>query len=243
LAGLLAWNVRETGRYREFKQTDDPAERMAFYRRWTVSSFVLLGLGSVLILAMLDRLGAMATLPGEFAALYPRSLQATDAPMNGAMLVGFAIGATISLSAMAFIWHRRLRKMTQPVIGDIEPLLPRDRRETLMAIPLSINAGVSEELFFRLALPLLATMATGSALAGLAIAAGVFGLMHRYQGWRGVLLTTLVGAFLSWVYIASGSLVRPIVLHALMDLMALVVRPAVSRLVMRRALGAELAHA
>ncbi|WP_459790138.1 hypothetical protein [Alteriqipengyuania sp. 357] len=38
----------------------------------------------------------------------------------------------------------------------------------------------------------------------------------------------LVGAFFAYLYVDSGSLVKPIVLHVLIDLMALVVRPALS---------------
>jgi membrane protease YdiL (CAAX protease family) len=243
VALLAVWNARETRRYAIFKQTDDPAERMAFYRRWLVTSFALLGLGSLAILAALGRIGAVATLPAEFAALYPHAgPTAPVTQMDAPMLIGFAIGATISLSVLAFVWHRRLRKMSQPVIGDIEPLLPRNGRETLMAIPLSLNAGISEELCFRLALPLLITACTGSAIAGLVLATAIFGLMHRYQGWKGIAMTTLIGSFLTWIYIASGSLVKPMVLHVLVDLMALVVRPAVSRLVMRRTARTALAH-
>jgi membrane protease YdiL (CAAX protease family) len=243
LGALALWNARETRRYAIFKQTDDPAERMAFYRRWLVTSFALLGLGSLTILAVLGRIGAVAALPGEFAALYPHAEPTPPVTqMDGSMLIGFAIGATISLSVVAFVWHRRLRKMASPVIGDIEPLLPRNGRETLMAIPLSLNAGVSEELFFRLALPLLITACTGSAVAGLVVAAAIFGLMHRYQGWKGIAMTTLIGAFFAWIYIASGSLAKPMVLHVLVDLMALVVRPAVSRAVMRRTARTVLAH-
>jgi membrane protease YdiL (CAAX protease family) len=135
----------------------------------------------------------------------------------------------------------RLKKLRAPVVGDIEALLPRDSRETWMAVPLSLNAGVSEELFFRLALPLLVTAVTGSALIGLAAASIAFGLMHWYQGWRGVLITGLVGAFFCWVYVASGSLIRPVVLHVLVDLMALVVRPTLARHLSRRSQRAELA--
>ena len=201
LAALAVWNARETRRYAIFKKTDDPAERMAFYRRWLVSSFALLGLGSLAILAVLGRMSAIATLPAEFAALYPRSEPSPPVTqMDGSMLIGFAIGATISLSVLMFVWHRRLRKMSHPVIGDVEPLLPRTGRETLMAIPLALNAGISEELCFRLALPLLIATCTGSAIAGLAVAAVIFGLMHRYQGWKGITMTTLVGAFFIWLW-------------------------------------------
>lgn len=243
LAVLAAWNARETRRYAMFKQIDDPSKRMAFYRRWLITSFALLGLGSIGILMALGQLGAVAVMPAQFAALLPHTAHAPPpSEMDGPMLAGFAIGATISLTAMVFIWRRRLTKMRTPVIGDVEALLPRDRRETLMAIPLSINAGVSEELFFRLALPLLIAACTGSALGGLVAAAVIFGLMHRYQGIKGILVTMLVGAFFTWIYLASGSLVKPMVLHVLVDVMALVVRPTVSRIVVRRAARAELAH-
>ncbi|MFB2351758.1 CPBP family intramembrane glutamic endopeptidase, partial [Priestia megaterium] len=77
--------------------------------------------------------------------------------------------------------------------GDIEPLMPRNAAEIACAIPLAINAGVTEEVFFRLALPLLAVQATGSALAGFAIACAAFALVHWYQGWKGMLVVFAVG--------------------------------------------------
>ncbi|MBI1404648.1 MAG: CPBP family intramembrane metalloprotease [Caulobacter sp.] len=107
-------------------------------------------------------------------------------------------------------------------------MIPRNRRELLAALPLAINAGVSEELFFRLMLPLVITLVTGSALAGLGLSVVVFGLVHWYQGWKGMLAVTLIGAFLTWLYVSSGSLVKPMVVHVLIDVVALVIRPAIS---------------
>jgi membrane protease YdiL (CAAX protease family) len=242
LAALAVWNVNNLRRYRAFKQAANSAERMVFYRDMLVASFAVLGLGSFGILAVLGRLDAIATIPAEFAALHPRPAHAEPIQqMSPAMLAGFATGAVISLGATVLIWRMRLRKLRAPVVGDIEALLPRDGRETLMALPLSLNAGISEELFFRLALPLLVTAVTGSALVGLAAASVAFGLMHWYQGWRGVIVTGLVGAFFAWVYVVSGSLVRPIVFHALIDLMALVVRPTLARHLARRSEAQALA--
>jgi membrane protease YdiL (CAAX protease family) len=242
LAALVAWNANNLRRYKAFKQTDDPAQRMAFYRDMLLASMALLGLGSLGILAVLGRLDAIWTIPAEFAALHPRPANAPPVQqMSPAMLAGFATGAAISLGATVVIWRMRLRKLRAPVVGDIEALLPRDARETLMAVPLSLNAGISEELFFRLALPLLVTAVTGSALIGLAVASVAFGLMHWYQGWRGVLLTGLVGAFFAWIYVISGSLVRPVVLHVLVDVMALVVRPTLARHLARRSTRQALA--
>jgi uncharacterized protein len=63
---------------------------------------------------------------------------------------------------------------------------------------------------------------------GAIIAAGVlFGLTHSYQGWRGMLITTIVGAWFTLLYLLACTIVVPMLLHILIDLMALVVRPAI----------------
>ncbi len=233
LATIAAWNLRETRRYKKFRACEDSAGRLAFYWSWTWTSFVILGLGSIGILAAMGRMDALFAIPSEFTRLAPRDPDVPIDHMSGDTLAGFFVGAAISIGVVAFVWHRRLRKMTQPVVGDIEPLLPRNGRETLMAIPVSLNAGLSEELFFRLALPLLIATVTGSVLVGLVAATIAFGLMHWYQGWKGVLVTSAVGGLFAWIYVVSGSLPKVIILHALVDIMALIVRPAVSRLMLR----------
>jgi membrane protease YdiL (CAAX protease family) len=140
----------------------------------------------------------------------------------------------LGLSIIAFVQWRRLRRLVLPVMGDVEPLLPRNGRERLIAIPLSLNAGFSEELFFRLALPLLIAHVTGSAVAALAIATVAFGLVHAYQGWKGVAGTALIGGVLMIQYLVHGSLLRVMVIHAAIDLVALLVRPALGEWLARR---------
>jgi membrane protease YdiL (CAAX protease family) len=103
--------------------------------------------------------------------------------------------------------------------------LPKTREDTLPAIALAISAGVSEELFFRLFLPLLIALVSGSALTGTIIAALCFGGVHRYQGWRGVVATTLSGVALSVLYGLTNSVWMAIAFHIAIDVNALVVRP------------------
>ncbi|HEX3541164.1 MAG TPA: CPBP family intramembrane glutamic endopeptidase, partial [Acidimicrobiales bacterium] len=50
------------------------------------------------------------------------------------------------------------------------------------------------------------------------ITAAAFGLGHLYQGARGVILTGLVGAYLAWLVLSTGSLLPAMVIHALLDL-------------------------
>ncbi|MBX3480766.1 MAG: CPBP family intramembrane metalloprotease [Caulobacter sp.] len=226
---LIVWNRFELRDYAAFKRVADSRQRRGFYWRWTLTSFVILGLGALLVLLALGRLDSLTVFPAEFAALpLPKTPGGERAAMSNATLIGMAVGAGVGLILFAVVWVWRLRKMTQPVIGDVEPMIPRNRRELLAALPLAINAGVSEELFFRLMLPLLITLVTGSALLGLGLSVIVFGLVHWYQGWKGVLAVTMVGAFLTWLYLTSGSLLKPMVIHALIDIVALVVRPAIS---------------
>src|SRR3546814_10584207 len=74
----------------------------------------------------------------------------------------------------------------------------------LHAAASALAAGITEELYFRLLLPLTIALVTGNALVGFAVATLLFGLAHRYQRWRGVLATSAVGAVLAFVYLASG---------------------------------------
>jgi membrane protease YdiL (CAAX protease family) len=231
LAALAWWTRADARAYRAFCETEDSALRRAFYWRWTWTSFLGFGLGgAALVLAFTGSLDALWRMPDAFAALRPATTPPEGVDTGGAgYLTGMLIGAGLALGVAALLWVRRIRRMTTPiVVGDIEPLLPRNAREIAAALPLAINAGIAEELFFRLALPLLATRATGSPLAGFLLAGAAFGLAHWYQGWKGVLVVTAVGGWLSWQYLASGSLLKVMLIHALIDLVALVLRPAIA---------------
>jgi membrane protease YdiL (CAAX protease family) len=50
------------------------------------------------------------------------------------------------------------------------------------------------------------------------ISAAIFGFCHLYQGWRYVLATGLLGACLASLYLLTGSLLAPIIVHAALDL-------------------------
>ena len=53
------------------------------------------------------------------------------------------------------------------------------------------------------------------------VAAVVFGLAHLYQGAVGVVTTFVMGLVLGALYVIGGSLIAPIVVHALVDLRAI----------------------
>ena len=114
-----------------------------------------------------------------------------------------------------------------PALGDIQALLPRNRAEVRLGALMSLNAGLVEELLFRLAIPALLYGAFGSSLFALITSVLLFGGLHAYQGVGGILATSLIGAVLLALYIATGSILVPIVVHALIDLRSFVAIPLI----------------
>jgi membrane protease YdiL (CAAX protease family) len=98
-------------------------------------------------------------------------------------------------------------------------LLPHTPHELRLFTALSITAGVCEELLFRGFMIWYLAHWTGELQAAL-ISSLLFGLGHMYQGLRGILLTGGIGAFLSGIYLVSGSLVLPVVVHAMVDVLS-----------------------
>jgi hypothetical protein len=58
----------------------------------------------------------------------------------------------------------------------------------------SLSAGFCEELVFRGYLQRQFHAATGNVVVAVALQAIVFGLVHTYQGWKPVLVITVLGA-------------------------------------------------
>ncbi|MEH3046571.1 CPBP family intramembrane glutamic endopeptidase [Sphingomonas adhaesiva] len=177
-------------------------------------------------LALLGRLDALIALPREFVparVALATLLGGTLAPADLARVTGIGI----LLGGLAVAWvERRWRRPFG--LGDVETILPRTRAELPWGVVLSLSAGIGEELFFRLLVPLLVAIPTGSAIAGFAIATALFGGAHRYQGPVGIAATMLSGALLTGAYLLTGALWVAIALHVAIDLNALVLRPVLS---------------
>jgi CAAX protease family protein len=134
-------------------------------------------------------------------------------------------GAILCVLAFAYVngqW-RVLRRMAPEKLarvresfGRTAAVLPRTPAEYRLFLAVSVTAGICEELLFRgyfFAMTSFWLTAAGSAV----VSALIFGLGHGYQGWSGVVKTALVGMFLGFVYIGTGSLIWPMILHALID--------------------------
>jgi membrane protease YdiL (CAAX protease family) len=102
----------------------------------------------------------------------------------------------------------------------VAALLPRTCTERWTFALLAVSAGVCEELVYRgFGLAALRWAAPGiSNPALIVLTAAAFGLGHLYQGPAGVALTGLLGAYLAWIVISTGSLLPVMALHVVVDL-------------------------
>ncbi|PWB97251.1 CPBP family intramembrane glutamic endopeptidase [Salinibacterium hongtaonis] len=227
LAGLTLRAVRKDRReYGRFKRYRSTVRRQATFRKWLIESFLVFGGASVVILALTWQFIPLMLADVETwaATRWWRDLMLAGG-MTASVIV-WAAGAAIAIGAVGAIWLARASDEV-PAIGDISAILPRNRQELRWGAALSINAGVVEELMFRLALPTLIFGITGSALIAVGASIVIFGALHLYQGVAGVIGSMLIGLVLMVLYLASGSIVLAIAVHAAIDLRSLVLIPMV----------------
>lgn len=186
----------------------DPGARSRFYRR-LLALEVALAVGSLAIVAVTPGLSTT-----QIGLILP-NLQADD--VGTAVSLGVVIGILPAIAASVLVQRRR----KAAVLGGegVNLMLPRTGLERAWWLGVSLGAGVGEELLFRgVLLALLAGFLPGAPAFVIVIAGGLcFGLAHAYQGWAGVAITALVGCGLGGLYAATGSLLLPIVLHAVLD--------------------------
>lgn len=174
-------------------------------------------------LALLGRTAALATLPPEFApvaAWLPRYHPAALVP---ALAAGLPLGIAVVAARIGWL-RRRGRPLPRTLVAPA-PLAARRHRELLPASVTAVVAGVTEEVTFRLFVPLAATLATGNVWIGFGLATGAFVALHRYQRWPGLIGVALTALALVALYLSTGALWLVIAVHAAIDVMALAVRP------------------
>jgi len=222
LAALVLRAVRKDRReYQRFKRLRTTRRRQVMFRKWLGESFVTFG-GMSVVLILLG--GAHITPLLAQLQAWPVLRDIRSAPE---LTAGLLVGLTVGIVVLTILAVRAARAEGEGVtsIGDIQAMLPRNRQELGLGALLSINAGVVEELLFRLALPAVIFGATGSALAAVVGSVLLFGVLHIYQGIWGIVGTTVVGALMMAAYVISGTIAVPILLHVLFDLRSLVLIP------------------
>lgn len=146
-------------------------------------------------------------------------------PTAAVNAITIGVLAVLVLPIGAAVVHPPTQERLRMAASEMSYLLPRGHAEMLLFAVVAVSAGICEELIYRSFLfrYLLAAPFNLSPLWSLIVAAIFFGFGHAGQGPRGALITGASGLFFGWLYLASGSLVLPIVLHSLVDLRVLAV--------------------
>lgn len=138
--------------------------------------------------------------------------------------IGLALFIPFTLSA-AFL-QLALQQAGLTALPELPSFLsPRGPAEIALAILLVAVIAVAEETIFRGYLILRFNKVTRSLLAAVLIATGIFALGHGYEGSAGLTTVAYLGLIFALVYIWRRSLVAPMVLHFLQNLLGIVLLP------------------
>ena len=138
---------------------------------------------------------------------------------------GLAIILTSAGIAVLLLQLRQVKAASQDEIagfkaslGDLSILIPRNRSELARFYGLAVTAGIVEEALWRGFL--IWYFSQFMPLWAAALVSGVgFGLAHAYQGFSNLPRITLIGTVFAALYILSGSLWLPMILHAAVDIL------------------------
>ncbi|MDZ5473732.1 CPBP family intramembrane glutamic endopeptidase [Bacillus sp. 31A1R] len=135
----------------------------------------------------------------------------------------YFIGGLLTSTIVLFFVLSRIpfyRKMLEKQLSLIEHMLPASIKERLVFALGAITAGICEEIIYRGFLFHYFSQAPFelSTTMIMIVTSVIFGLAHIYQGWKGVIVTGLVGFLMARFYVNSGTLIIPIILHIIIDL-------------------------
>jgi uncharacterized protein len=205
-------------------RTDDGARR-SFYGRLLVLEW---GLAALVLVVWLSAPGVDAAAVG---LRWPRSWPGPVAVAATVLVLGFVVVSTRALRsgglARAAAEPRRpgQGRHAEPAVHATLALLPRTTAERRLFTLVGVTAGVCEEWLYRgFFLAVVAALAGGLPTGVLVVvAAAAFGLAHAYQGRVGIVTTGLLGGVMAAIYLQTGSLLLPVLLHAVIDLRFLLV--------------------
>lgn len=183
--------------------------RMRLYQRVVMQQAVIIG-----AIAVVAILGGLA--PVRLGLTMPRSWW-----LSGAMAAG--IGAALVWSAIRL--RRKAHAHREQLQQRGAAVLPESPAERRWFVAAGLGGAVSEELLFRgflfyyfsLYLPA-ANDPVQAILSSVVFAAG-----HLYQGWRGTAMAFAVSLALAALYVLSGSLLLPLLVHAVGNLRGLLI--------------------
>lgn len=225
----LIWFARaDAQEYKIFQTQADTACRQRFFRTWILRGFFLFVVSSLGALWLLGEFSSVGRFPDQFRSIVATARGDLAVKQSSEGAFGLILGVSLALGSglLAIVVKSRLRQpITEVRISSTNELIPRNAREGRLAFLLCINAGIGEELFFRLMLPLLILRVFESPWIAVAAAAVAFGLVHAYQGWKGMVLTTMMGLLFTFVYFLTENIWVTAAFHFANNVNALILHP------------------
>jgi membrane protease YdiL (CAAX protease family) len=218
VVGLPLWDRRET---RLLREQPSATHRIRSYQK----TIGWLWLASLLLLA---------TVPADTLFRPALSLEFLSTVREHRVFWPAMLGMLIALMAglvLPVIMARRNPTAAQQAISQYARIwffMPYSATERWWFAGACLSAGICEEIIYRgFLIPFLATgpVALGP-WGAILIAAIVFGLAHGYQGWTGMVATGVIALLMTTLFIASGHLWLPMLVHALMDIRILLLWPS-----------------
>lgn len=135
------------------------------------------------------------------------------------LVLGFLLVSTRALRISARR-HPEQALSVSAAATSVTALVPRTRVERRWFGLVSVTAGFCEELLYRgfLFAVVVALVPGISDLALVVVGGLVFGVAHAYQGLGGVVTTSVLGAILAALYVGTGTVLVPMLVHAAVDL-------------------------
>jgi uncharacterized protein len=202
------------------KASTDPAKKIKFYGKIVAASWAC-----ALVAALTVGHTAVFTIhkvAGEGAWLDTRSRTGLFlAELTAGLLIVILVPAVLALGS------EKIRAKAGKAAKRLAFLLPSSIRERRWWWLVCITAGVCEEIVYRgFLLHYFHALPFHLSLAWAMVASSViFGIGHLYQGVAGGVQTAIVGFVFAAMFVMTGSLVVPIVVHAVMDLRVLAMLP------------------
>jgi CAAX protease family protein len=222
-----AWDYRDT---RRLKQNPSPTGKIRYYKAlvawlWIASMVACLSVG-------FWPLFTISPAPGDISWLFEHAW--VRYLVEGVIALFFTV--SILLPVVIVAW-KKLRKQPRKYsaadgLKSLSYFLPATWTERRWFAFVCITAGICEETLYRgflLRYLHIFPWTLGLTMA-LLVSSVIFGLAHLYAGAGGVTASVFVGFLFGLLFLLTGNLLLPMLLHAMFDLrMLLLLRPPATR--------------
>lgn len=207
---MPVWGVTDFRKLKSQLDAGKPTARLFLYRSWIAWSWgFTLGVAA-LWLVYKRSIGQLGF-----------GLETGTGFWNGLALTVVVCGLLI-MQAIALRRDPKKSRATAKQLEPVKEMIPHTDQEAKEFVALSITAGICEEIVYRgyLMLYIASAIAIEGMWPAALLSSLAFGLAHTYQGPKGVLKVSLLGLAFAGLYLLTGSIWLPIVLHAVIDLVS-----------------------